>query len=172
MPKAVECYDLTGKFIKKYPSIKKASEVIGVNTRSLWKALTTKNSTCRGMRWKYCEQEVTDKDGNMPNMMILQLEGSNVVNRFKTIKDASKANGLKESEIYRCLVGELQELDGYTFEFENDYSQYKNPHTPEERREYRERALVIAEHIRTNGRVVDEKVKEWHKWERAYSRKK
>lgn len=105
---------------------------------------------------------------------------NNLVKKYPSIQQAVEEVKLSRTALLKAVKNK-KTCKGYRWRYapvtkidkpidsRDDISKYTNPHTAEERREYRERCLKIANHISNNGCVVDEVVREWHQWEREYS---
>lgn len=165
--RVIECFDSCMRFVKRYPTLKAASEDVGVTPAAILHVVNKAGKTCCGFIWKYADEFL--KGIKKMETQIIQAKKGKIINRFDNIKQASKVSKFKVYDIYRCLIGETLDVNGYAFYFENDPFIYKNPHTEEERAEYRRRLKEITEHLVINDYIIDDKVREWYAWEKKYS---
>ncbi len=112
-------YSLEGVFIKEWPSVSEAQEAY--NTKHVGACATGKRNHAGGFIWRYKTSDNIPQTIEVPkpkgNREIAQVdESGNIIRKFSTIREASKALGLNYTGICSVLQG-LQRKTGNDFRF-------------------------------------------------------
>ena len=147
--KPVLQYSLDGKFISKYPSIRRALRSLGIDgsdTANISKACRQELASAYGYLWKF-ENDTTPIEQLINNVRIKQHHKNHSVNQydlngnfiqtFKTIKDAANfINAKSLSSIVNACKGLSKTAGGYIWRYTEDITpipislQYDKPHKP------------------------------------------
>lgn len=110
----VASYSLQGKLENIYPSAKKASESLGVFSRSIDKAIRME-TTIKGLQWKryMSEKNVLSSISpykkatlNNTKIRVAKLDDKgNTIKIYPSIYSASKENNISTKQIRECLLG-------------------------------------------------------------------
>jgi plasmid maintenance system antidote protein VapI len=112
--KAVLQLSPSGAFIKKWPSIKSASEALGINRSEISHCIHGKSSLCGGFLWKLKKPLEAPKSTSP----ILQFDlNGRFVREWANESEAEKALGIRD--LYPCLSGHRYTKGGYQWKYKN-----------------------------------------------------
>ena len=108
--KKIYCYDKEGNFIKEYSTVREAARELNVLADNLRASCDGRKKSCAGFQWSYNKVENIGKykikDYVIKNKIpILQYdyEGNHIINKFDSIREASRQTGVDRVSIYDCL---------------------------------------------------------------------
>ena len=106
--------DLDGKYIKTFKSISEAARVIGKpnRTQEIRDCLNGKYSTAFGYIWKYKDKENV-KRVRKPFIYQLDKETKDVIQKYKSVKEASVSTKISISSINNCIRGRQITAGGF-----------------------------------------------------------
>jgi hypothetical protein len=117
-------YDLEYRLIKKYKCIKDVvTESDGYfNHSSISSCLTGKRVHYKGFIWKYDDgSEIVMKDVKLLKKPVIQYDLTlNELNKFDSIKEASKKTKVAENGIVRCCKGEYLTAGNFIWRYNDD----------------------------------------------------
>jgi hypothetical protein len=141
-PKAVVQYNLEGKFIKEYPSIKEAMLVSGINYQNILSCAERKIRRAGQYQWRFKTDVVKDSkimdigpippvsrpDGKKPNKIPdyylrpicqFRLDGK-FIREYPSIWKAAEKTGANRRSIFLCTRKKLVTTAGYQWRFKDD----------------------------------------------------
>lgn len=166
----VSSYADDGHRVKTYSSMNKAADDVGGVATNIMLCTQQALKKCKNLYWRLGAEEQIKP----PVAIYKQNFKGDVFDVFYSVKEAAKAANLSYQSIYDAIrFG--KKVRGFFYKQEFSFKQkkhpiYINPHTKEERQEYRRRVMYIAEKLHINDYVIDDEVREFHKWEKRYSR--
>lgn len=122
--KEVTQYDLNGRKIKTYPSVKEAGNQTGISPSTISKCALRKFRFCGGFVWRYQGDtyggEYRDKIKNKAKKIFqYSLDGKKIA-RFSSANQASKATGFSPAVILDCAKGKSKVSHGCVWRFAGD----------------------------------------------------
>ncbi len=133
--KPVTQYNIEGKKIGSYPSVKEAALNTGVDANTISKCALRKFRTGSGYVWRYegdtYRGEYKGKIKNIAKPIIQFALDGKVVNRFDSVSKASIETGFNSSTLLDCAKKVTKVSHGYVWRFEGDSykGEYKNYRT-------------------------------------------
>lgn len=121
--RAVEQYSLNGEFIKKYKSIKAATEENRFNNDSnICLCCNGKSKTAYGYIWKYeGEKLVLSNHVNSSKRRVLQYSrNKEFICEYNSITDASNKTGVDGGGITKCCKGQLNRAGNYIWRYADE----------------------------------------------------
>lgn len=118
-------YDLEGNFIQEFNSIEEASETTDTNKTSIVLCMQGKHKQANNYIWKYKEGEispsisVSDVDYINRTPVLMYNTQGNIVEEFRSIKEASEITNIGYANICHCLRGTTQAAGGYIWRYKN-----------------------------------------------------
>ena len=121
LSRPINQYDINGKFLKTYPSVKEAWRAVGHGNFA--RAATAENSLCLGYQWRY---DNGDRSNIEPynayyscpkrRKAVLQydLQG-NFIRRYDSVSDAVNSENIKH--ISSCCTGKRKTAGGYIWKY-------------------------------------------------------
>jgi hypothetical protein len=126
--KQVFQYSLDGMFIKRFPSLAKASKSVGITYQAVSNALKGDNYQAGGFQWRHYKALSINKylpgTGKLKavksrQIPVIQLTMDNVpLMRFDSAKQASERTGITVSGIRGCCYGDYSNTKGFRWMFE------------------------------------------------------
>lgn len=120
-------FQLDGKFLRTFPSIRNASEVTGILESALVKCLSGKTSKSFGSVWKYRSEfgaklpsiidvqlKISGGHHNIKPIAQYDLDGK-LIRIFNTIAEAAKNLNVDVSNVKRCARGKSNQIKGFIF---------------------------------------------------------
>lgn len=108
-------FDLNGKYICMYDSIKDASVDTNIGYNSIRACLTGKQNVAGGFRWKIADgnQNIAIKE-NKNKKMVCQFDLSwNYIGSYESVTKASEITGIGVASIQKCASGKNKTAGGY-----------------------------------------------------------
>lgn len=101
-------YDLEGNVIAKWPSASEAGRVLGIQSALISKCCNRATSHCRDFIFRFEGDVVLDEEKNpkqhkTKNLKVLQINGEEIVNSWKSVAQASKALGIERHKLSNLL---------------------------------------------------------------------
>lgn len=124
--RAVSQYDLnTGSFIKTYPSVSLAAEMVGARPCNISLSCRGKIKSSGGFIWKYADDtspvDVNAHIGKSKNIPVQKYDkDGNHICDYPSIKSAAKANGLDASAIGKACKGKAKAVGGFLWKYSPD----------------------------------------------------
>lgn len=128
---AVFRFDLKGKYMDKYPSLKEASKAVGVTVGAISASLKTAQKTSGGFQWRY-QSDPIFKDGivDIPpvekvcgwvrkDILQFDLQGK-FIRQYPSIMAAARASRISASTIRKALYGYRYTAGGFQWRSIND----------------------------------------------------
>lgn len=119
---------LDGTFIASYSSLKNAEQQTGIKYQNISACLRETKQSAGGFLWLYQEKYNPDVCYEYINTRIrpvVQLtKDMKLVNKYKSITEASQITGFSTSSIGECCSGTHQYSHGYLFMYEEKYIDY------------------------------------------------
>ena len=123
----IKCYDKNG-YVCDYPDIHTAAIVLNVEATNICKVLKHKHKTCGGYTFSYLNEDIGSEEllnrYKKSSCVVTSFdcieqidENNNVINTFKTIKEASRCLNLDNSTITKVCKGKLKSTKGYRFRY-------------------------------------------------------
>ncbi|MBL0743878.1 NUMOD1 domain-containing DNA-binding protein [Chryseolinea lacunae] len=122
--KPVTQYELSGKMLKRYPSLKEAGRKNGLDSGTISKCALGKSRIAGGYVWRYDDNpyrgEFKNKIKNKAKKIVqYSLEGK-VVARFDSANEASAQTGFTAATLLDCAHKRTRVSHGFVWRFEND----------------------------------------------------
>jgi hypothetical protein len=129
--KAVLQFDLEGKFIKEYPSVREASREIGINEGNISTCILGKIKSCGGFQWKYkgdprFDNGVKDIEPaaypdyhKVEPVLQFDMEGK-FIKKFESAAQAAREFNVTIFSIYGCLRGKSNTCAGFQWRYQRD----------------------------------------------------
>ena len=124
--KSVWQYDLEGKFIRQYKSIKIASEETGIKKDGIIACCKNNYKTSGGFIWRYSTDKITKPyiewcNSNGHGKAVLQYDKeNNFLRRFDNLKNASLQSNTSLCGISACCNGKQFTAGGYKWKYETE----------------------------------------------------
>lgn len=122
----VQQFDLSGKFIAEYDSVKAASAKTGIGYCNIFYAMNGRQKSCGGFQWKR-KAEAKTFGTYQPaytghgSIAVKQYTTSNeLLQEFNSIKEASKATGVCETGISYACKGKQKTSGGFIWRYSNE----------------------------------------------------
>lgn len=124
-------FDKDGKFIREYPSIKKASAATGIDRNAIQFGLTGKTRLVKGYQWRYKkESHFTDGPHDIEavqysvhtrarSLLQFDLQGK-FKQEYPSVMEASRITGISPASISECARGNLVTAGGFQWRFKDD----------------------------------------------------
>lgn len=119
--------DIEGNFIAEYSSINEASMTTGICDTSILMCCKDVYKSSGGFIWKYKEAYNTNNnvvyvDSRLRQVVQFDLQG-NIINQYKSIKDASEKLGIRSSNISRCCSLHAKTAGGFVWRYKEDINE-------------------------------------------------
>lgn len=114
-------YDLNGKFIKEFNSIKDAIKELSIKNGSLISACCKgKKKSAYGYMWRYYKIEYIEeyKSQRIQKNIIQYDKNNNAINTYFGFMQAEKSTGIPHSNILKCCEGERISAGGFIWRYE------------------------------------------------------
>jgi hypothetical protein len=127
--KPVFQFDINGKFITRYPSVRKAARILNISRKTISACAERKYKTSGGFQWRYQDDPIFKSGiGSIEplktihhSVPVIQFELSGkYIREYPSAADAAKTTGLSSFSIYKCLGGKTQTACGYQWRYKND----------------------------------------------------
>ena len=119
--KPVYQYDLDGRFIKKFNTIKEAADEIGKTKCSgISACCKNKQKSAYGYIWSYYfKNNIDSYNAKTKEKKIAQIskENNNILNIFDSIQSAERITNVAHSNILKCCKGERNSAGGYIWKY-------------------------------------------------------
>ena len=121
--KPVLQYSLSGDFIKSFPSMTIACQEIGVSDgcAGIVKSCKSKNLYAYGYYWRYKRSEIFPNHIDVQPYIVRHIIQSTMdgipVAEFNSIKEASRKTGFSETNIGRCVHGNVKTANNYIWSY-------------------------------------------------------
>lgn len=115
-------YDLNGKFIKTYYSIKHAADLTGISKSGI-QAACSSESYCGEYQWRYFngdKSNITEANTIYKTVYQFDLQG-NYITYYKSIVEAAKKNNLKPNDISAVCRKKQGQAGGYFWNFKKSF---------------------------------------------------
>jgi group I intron endonuclease len=117
--KMVYQYDLEGKFINNYNSLKEAAQKNKISSSLLSLCCNKKIKTAKGYQWRFKDENPANKIVKINCVAVYQYDlDGNFIQKFNNIKSAADYIGVKPSVISQCLSGKSHSSKGYQWKRE------------------------------------------------------
>ena len=115
--KTVLQYDLSGKFIKEYPSIAEAARSVGTRQNYISKCCSgySTYTQVKGFQWKLKGSDKAIR--NILPIVQYDMQGNEIA-RFESVADASRKLGIPTDGILACISGEYIQSHGFVWKRE------------------------------------------------------
>jgi hypothetical protein len=130
--KPVTQYDLAGKRVKTYQSVKEAGTQMDIDPNNISRCALRKSMTGGGFVWRYegdsYNGEYKNKIKNKPKEIVqYNLDGKKVAG-FTSVNEAARVNGFSSAVLLDCANRKSKVAHGFVWRFQSDpYSgEYKN----------------------------------------------
>lgn len=118
--RAVIQFDLEGKELNRFDSLKKAAEITGTSDASIAHVCRGKNPTTGGYRWKYADNGNNKvefrEDKSKRKVEQLDLDGKSIA-KYKSIREATSKTGVNGSNIVEVCKGNRLTAGGYKWKY-------------------------------------------------------
>lgn len=118
--KIISCFDINGKYVETFKSIKSAASKYSIFSGHIISALKGKLILCQGLQWKYGNNinnipPITIYGKMTKHLKIGQYDmGNNLIKIFESIKDISIQLNIKSTaNIYQCINYKRKTANGY-----------------------------------------------------------
>jgi hypothetical protein len=113
-------YTISGDFIKEF--IGQNSLIYsGFNPNNVISCCEGRSNKSQGYIWRYPDDNIFREVNNSKlSKCIVQIKDGEVVNRFDSIRSASKLTNIQRSSIGYCCKGILKSAGGYIWKYENN----------------------------------------------------
>lgn len=120
--KEVVQYDLNGNFIKKWKSVKDASNQLNILCDSIQAAASQRNYSGGGFMWRYVNNDGTfDLHISPPSTTKKKVNqydlNGNFLRIWNSIAEAEKTLNIKGGSITKCSQGKWNSAGGYKWEY-------------------------------------------------------
>lgn len=113
-------YTTSGEFIREYIGQGSLSES-GFNAQSVMSCCKGRSNISQGYIWRFPEDVVfREKNNSKVSMSVVQIKDGEVINKFDSIKSASKNTKIQRSSIGYCCKGFLKSAGGYIWKYETN----------------------------------------------------
>ena len=123
-----------GEIINKFKSVRIAEKMTNTDRNKIIKCARNEISDTGGYKWIYIEKNTKDyydffiNDGRIKNVLQIDINNGEIINKFKSVRDASNFIGIDDGGISCCLNGKQKSAGGYFWKYNNDINlniQYK-----------------------------------------------
>jgi hypothetical protein len=117
--RAVKQYDLEGKFICEYKSIRDASRQTGCSMSGISRSCLGVHESTNEFKFKYANENVFNRPSRRcPRSVDLIDKKGNLIETYKSARDAANDLEISEYSIYNVLSGAIEKTkDGYRFKY-------------------------------------------------------
>ncbi len=125
--RAIIQFDEKGRIIAEYNSISRASEIIGVNTKSIWDAAHGIQKRAGGYGWIYKDEHDAGKpipvyngkpNASAPRAVIqYSADGTKIIAEYASISEASRKTGVGYTSIHDVVHDRQKTGGGYFWKF-------------------------------------------------------
>ena len=119
----IKQYNLYGKFIKQWNSLKEAEKYIGIPHASsnIFACCIGTKHRAYGYIWKYAE-DTSEINPLTPYRVPIDqyTKNGDYINTFSTIAEASRQTNIGDTNIGNCLRGRYKTAGGYVWKFNNN----------------------------------------------------
>lgn len=116
----VSQYDLNGRYIQSFESVKEASRTLGIHHSNITRSCKGKRNSAGGFQWRFgkCDS-VTQykKSRNSKNAVAQYNIDNNIVGFYDSIHDATKSTGVCYSSISQCCQKRQSTAGGFLWAF-------------------------------------------------------
>jgi hypothetical protein len=123
-------FDLKGKFLQRYESVKEAARAVGRGTSTLTYGLQGNNRTVGGYQWRYADdpafkngitrlEEVKPTTPLNAKTVVQYDPNGNIIRKYNSVNEASRETGIRTERIRQCAKGKIKETNGFTWKYEN-----------------------------------------------------
>jgi hypothetical protein len=132
--KKVTQYQIDGKKVKIYPSVKEAGTITGIDPDTISKCALHKTLSCGGYVWRYegdtYQGEYKDKIKNRPRPIVQYALTGKRIAQFVSVSEASGETGFNASSLLECAHRRMKTSHGFVWRFIGDiykgeYSQHR-----------------------------------------------
>ena len=132
--KKVTQYQIDGKKVKIYPSVKEAGAITGNDPDTISKCALHKTLSCGGYVWRYegdaYKGEYKDKIKNRPQPIVQYALTGKKIAQFVSVSEASRETGFNASSLLDCAHRRMKTSHGFVWRFIGDiykgeYSQHR-----------------------------------------------
>ncbi|HEX5154765.1 MAG TPA: NUMOD1 domain-containing DNA-binding protein [Parafilimonas sp.] len=118
---AVKQYDIKGKLICRYLSIKEAAEKTGIGEGNIIASAKRKRYHGSGYVWRYDSDDYNGEYAALPRFQKIIQYGINGVKKaaYPSIAEASRKTGIHKNAIFLAVKGKLRTSGGYIWRYEN-----------------------------------------------------
>ena len=118
--KRVYQYTLDGTYIRRYDSLSSASNITGIDFRTISECCLGRKDSCRGYQWTYTyvpRMKKLDKKHRIKERRVINLLDTlgNVLQTYDSIVDASRNLNIPGTDICKVCRGKLKSTRGHRF---------------------------------------------------------
>jgi group I intron endonuclease len=110
-------YSLDGSLVNTYDCLQSAANAVSAGKTSIGNACTGQNKTCKGYVWSYSStypMNLTDE--RRKTVIQMDLDGR-ILQKYKSVAEASKHTGISKTCISRCCRGEREKSGGFKWKY-------------------------------------------------------
>lgn len=115
--KPVNQYDLSGKYLKTYPSVTEASRLLGCRDTTICQACSGKSKTAIGFQWRYvadCIENCGKVNFSNAGKAVSQYSTDDkLINLYSSMAEASRMTGINHYSIGKACHGKQKMAGGY-----------------------------------------------------------
>ena len=139
-------YDLNGKLIKHWNTIKQASNELGINTSSISDACKGRQKTAGGFFWSFEQKQSFDVYVNNKKRVIEQHNyDSSLVREWESIALAARELNIEKTSIYACCVGRNRTAGGFLWCYKGESVKPYNQKVPKKVYQYTLNGVFVKE---------------------------
>ncbi len=118
--KKVNQYDLNGKYIRTFDSIKEAIEISGAKSLTSVLNENSINKSSNGFMWKYYDGNYDDIEPYHANGKLVHQIDTNsklIIDTYKSLADAARAVGISSKQIWKACNKEGKQVKGFFWRY-------------------------------------------------------
>lgn len=119
---AIKQYNVKGKLIRTYSSIKQAAEKTGINEINIIRSAKRQSYHAKGYVWRYSNEEYNGEYADMPRFQKVISYSLNGVKKavYANVAEASRKTGIHKNSIALAVKGKLKTSGGYVWRYGNE----------------------------------------------------